>query len=126
HLLIQTGGNIKLDSLQQITGGTYFNVQSPSLSLPPLQTAANTKFSLVTGTAVSVPSLLTLGGYKTALDLGINSTFDAPQLKAIDNIPISIDTGAKLKTLGLASFTNNRLTGLASDSWAYTPSRFTN
>src|SRR5205823_4363714 len=57
QFLVQTSGNIKLNSLLSVTGRTTFNIQVPSYTLPALQTAYNTTFSIGNGNTLNATSL---------------------------------------------------------------------
>jgi hypothetical protein len=84
---ILSGGQINLDSLQTITGRTFFRVESPMFELP---------------------SLSSIAGAST-LSVGAGSTFSLPLLNDLTSATLVIDDGGTIALPAMTSFTGGFL-----------------
>ncbi len=119
RLVLDSGGDIRLNNLTQTSGRTHFDVRVPTYSLPALETTDYTYFSAAEGTTIDVPALLSMENRGTRLALGLGSTFNAPELTRIQAFDedqtgwsgvISLGDGAVLNTPKLDQLHNASLT----------------
>ncbi|MCX6904524.1 MAG: Ig-like domain-containing protein, partial [Verrucomicrobia bacterium] len=102
NINVLNGGNIRLNSLQQVSRRTQFNLQVPDFSMPALQAADNTVFILGDGTTLHLPSLTQLQT-SCSITFGFNSVFDAPNLRSYIDSDLSLTAG---RSLLVPPFTN--------------------
>ncbi len=118
---METGGTINLAELKSVTGHTLFEAVGGDYSLPKLQSAQDTFFTVGTGYTFNLPALtsMTNGSYGAGFNVGAGATLNAPLLISMDaNAPastgrsgtISIGTGGTLNTPQLKTLNNASLT----------------
>ncbi len=98
---IQGGGNIKLNSLRQITRRTRINLSVPDYTMPALASVDTTTFNLGDGAHLIMPNLTNMDG--SAFTFGFNNTIDAPSLRNFVNGSLNLSPG---RTLNAPPFTN--------------------
>ncbi|MBM3881077.1 MAG: hypothetical protein FJ387_15375 [Verrucomicrobia bacterium] len=91
---VRNGGNIRLNSLRQVTRRTQFNIQVARFDLPALELADRTAFNLANGTRLNAPNLRQLDA--CVLGFGFNSTLNAPNLVDFINSGLGLSPGVVL------------------------------
>src|SRR5205807_312579 len=68
RFLVASGGTIRLDHLNTLSGRTQFDLQTPAYTFPALNSAASAQFNLTANGTVNVPKLASLsaGGVNLA------------------------------------------------------------
>ena len=107
---LESGGDIALTNLTQVTGRTFFSVDVDGYSLPALETAANTYFSIAAGRSASAPELLAMSGTGSGVNVYDGATFAAPNLVSVSDAALSIGAGGVLDVPNLVSLTNSTFT----------------
>ena len=98
---VQNNGQMRLNSLQTISGRSRFNISVPQFDMPSLQTATNVTFTLADATRLAMTNLTTLDS--ATINFGFNSIYDVPQLRDFVNTTLSLSAG---RNFNAPPFTN--------------------
>lgn len=110
---VESGGTLLLPSLRMVTQRTRFDLLTPLLTMPSLQTVDHTTFNLQDGGRLDLASLTNFD--TSIINFGFNSTFNAPQLRNFINSDLSLAPG---QILLVPPFTNIYASRLAVSSGA--------
>ncbi|MBN2021931.1 MAG: hypothetical protein JW809_03990 [Pirellulales bacterium] len=116
---IETGGDIPLAALAQTTGRTYFQIDRDDYSLPALQQAGNTFFSIAAGRTVNLPQLHAMSGAGTGVSLAAGATLDAAELLSIDSATIAIGASGAFNAPKLISLTASTYTARPNQTFVH-------
>jgi hypothetical protein len=104
---VQSGGNILLPALKQVTQRTRFDLEVPWFEMPSLQKVDNTAFNLSNGTRLDLPSLQRFDSSR--IDFGFNSSFSAPQLVNFVNSDLNLAPGKIFYAPGITNLDGSRI-----------------
>ena len=109
-LIANSGGSIKLDNLQSITGSGQLRIvtDAPSLTLPALGVASGLSFAMNAGSSLSLPVLVSAD--RASLSVPNAATFAMPALITLTNSSIDIGNGGAFNAPNLKTFTSSALT----------------
>ena len=109
---VATGGNLRLDNLQSITGSRNVRLTSDgtALNLPKLQTIDGAVlFELAVGQSLTLPQSTSFNGEGSALtanlEAPVNGSISAPNLVSLTRTTLSVDTNRSVTTGTLAEIT---------------------
>ena len=99
---VNSGGNIRFDNLRRITSRVRFNFDLPAYSLPVLERASDTYFTLGQSNSLQLPQLLSVitGGFT----IGTGSVAQAASLLALDNVALTLNSNGAFVATNLTSF----------------------
>ncbi|MBN2473428.1 MAG: PEP-CTERM sorting domain-containing protein [Pirellulales bacterium] len=105
RLFIESEGDIRLPLLTTVSGRTQFVVDVDNYSLPLLDTANNTYFTVRSGRTLELPALTSMSGGGSGIAVADGATLNAPNLSAISASggPISVGAAASLNAGALLS-----------------------
>ncbi|MCP5523214.1 MAG: hypothetical protein H7A46_16895 [Verrucomicrobiales bacterium] len=107
RFLISAGSDIRLDALREASRRTWFNIEVPDYSLPSLETASLSRFSLSDGTTLSMPQLEQMEG--CFFDWGFNSRVTAPKLLDFQDGALSLRPGRIWDVPAFTNITRSRI-----------------
>lgn len=128
ELDLDTGGQLKFDTVRQINQNTRFNLGVSSFKLPQvtaidattinqntagqfdatnLISLSNSTINSSTNGVFNLPSLT--GIVNSTLNLTTNSVFSAPQLRSMDSVPLNISSTGAFQATNLASYINSAI-----------------
>jgi hypothetical protein len=88
---MQSGGDIDLQRLEQVSGYTWFEIDVPTYTLPLLQTASNVYLDARDAQTVNVPSM---NSFSTGtLEVGATGTVNVPALESFTSSTMTIADG---------------------------------
>ncbi|HEY5909290.1 MAG TPA: immunoglobulin domain-containing protein [Verrucomicrobiae bacterium] len=128
ELNADTGGQILLGNVRQVSGNVRFNLGVPSFALPEATSLSAATFNLRTGVVVNLPKLTAISSSTinsdsnsiinaaalasisgTPISLGRGTTFSAPQLTAMDDVPLTLNGDAAFLATNLLSYRNSAI-----------------
>lgn len=105
---LNTGGNIRLDSLQQVGGRVRFNIRVPTYELPLLQRVGDTAFLLGSNVTFTVPQLLRASS--SEFSVGANSIVTLPSLLTLQTGALALEAGSQFLSDSLQSVSDASIT----------------
>ena len=106
--LIGTDSELRLDSVAQVDGRTWFDIDVPAYEFPELtETNGTISFDLAAGTSLQLPQLQRTVGSANELIIPVFAVFEAPVLTEIDKATIELEVGGTLDAPNLTTFTNS-------------------
>lgn len=128
ELDVDSGGQLKLDSVRQVAQNTRFNLGVPVFQLPKavsvdsatinqiatgefdatnLANLSNSTFNSATNGVFNLPSLASITG--STLNLTTNATFLAPQLWSMDTVSVNLQGSGSFQATNLVSWINSTI-----------------
>ena len=115
---VQSGGNILLPGLRQVTQRTRFDLEVSRFEMPALETVDHALFNLSDGTRLDLPTLQTFDN--SWISFGFNSSFNAPQLVNFLNSDLNLVPGKIFNAPGITNINGSRISVGNGITWSCT------